>query len=333
MRFPTGDHIPTPDQLSLTADPTALSVTGRDLSSVVSGHFASRHVSAYAMVSTLAIADKRWQELAWLRRGRSEASKRLTVSTFRRSTGHFATDESPSPTWGQDRCLSPLGPSWALSGPLSGTPFWDPLLGPHFGPLFGAPARPGGEICPPRARGQIWPFPVQIYIYLYYSGPPGPPVGGPPWGGRAAGGAKKCTFFWVFNNSPSRDNLKFFFPRDGFRDPPFWAPFWTPPGRVWLWGWVWYGVSAYVTRPCLSVPRPVGWNAWRDGTPTPNGAGGTCPHVTQPPPTQGTAVPRSEVSDRMMTAQRSERVIMAERPTERKTLKCPSARDPLLGKG
>merc|ERR1711951_259086 len=98
-------------------------------------------------------------------------------------------------------------------------------------------------------------------------------------------------------------------------------------------GWVWCGVSAYISGPCLSVPRQVGWNAWRDGTPTPNGAGGTCPHVTQPPSRQGTAVPRSEVSDRMMTAQRSERVIMAERSTERKTLKCPSAQDQLLGKG
>ena len=83
----------------------------------------------------------------------------------------------------------------------------------------------------------------------------------------------------------------------------------------------------------MSVPRQVGWNAWRDGTPTPNGAGGTCPHVTQPPSTQVTAVTRSEDSDRMMTAQRSERVIMMERPSERKTLKCPSARDPLLGNG
>ena len=33
------------------------------------------------------------------------------------------------------------------------------------------------------------------------------PQGGPPRG------AKKCTFFWVFNNSPSRDkNLDFFHP-------------------------------------------------------------------------------------------------------------------------
>ena len=176
-------------------------------------------------------------------------------------------------------------------------------------------------------------------MVLFYSigTPLGPPVGGPPWGGRAAGGAKKCTFFWVFNNSPSRDNLKFFFPRGPPRDPHFGPPpdppFWAPPGTCLDQGWVWRGVSAYISGPCLSVPRQVGWNAWRDGTPTPNGAGGTCPHVTQPPSRQGTAVPRSEVSDRMMTAQRSERVIMAERPTERKTLKCPSARDQLLGKG
>ena len=39
--------------------------------------------------------------------------------------------------------------------------------------------------------------------------PGGPPGGSPP--GPARGG-KKCTFFWVFNNSPSRDSLGPFFP-------------------------------------------------------------------------------------------------------------------------
>ena len=34
----------------------------------------------------------------------------------------------------------------------------------------------------------------------------GPPGEGPP-GGAPPGGAKKCTFFWVFNNSPSRDSF------------------------------------------------------------------------------------------------------------------------------
>ena len=277
-------------------------------------------------------------------------------------TGHFATDESPSPVWGQDRCLSPLGPSWALSGPLSGTPFWTPFWDPLRTPLRdppggpprggprgggggpGGPPAPGGPGAPrgakfrPRAHGpKFGRFRAKMVLFYSIGTPLGPPVGGPPWGGRAAGGAKKCTFFWVFNNSPSRDNLKFFFPRGPPRDPHFGPPpdppFWAPPGTCLDQGWVWRGVSAYISGPCLSVPRQVGWNAWRDGTPTPNGAGGTCPHVTQPPSRQGTAVPRSEVSDRMMTAQRSERVIMAERPTERKTLKCPSARDQLLGKG
>ena len=39
------------------------------------------------------------------------------------------------------------------------------------------------------------------------------PPGGPPRGG------KKCTFFWVFNNSPSRDSLVPFF------SPPFLGQF------------------------------------------------------------------------------------------------------------
>ena len=50
--------------------------------------------------------------------------------------------------------------------------------------------------------------------------------GTPPRGGFPRGD-KKCTFFWVFNNSPSRDSLAPFF--DPPRDPPFW-PFW---GSVW----------------------------------------------------------------------------------------------------
>jgi len=60
--------------------------------------------------------------------------------------------------------------------------------------------------------------------------------GGPP------GGAKKCTFFWVFNNSPSRDRILLFWhfwSKSGPPgDPPFWGLFWgseiwgyyAPPG-------------------------------------------------------------------------------------------------------
>ena len=43
--------------------------------------------------------------------------------------------------------------------------------------------------------------------------------GTPPRGGSPRGD-KKCTFFWVFNNSPSRDSLAPFF--DPPRDPHFW---------------------------------------------------------------------------------------------------------------
>ena len=56
-------------------------------------------------------------------------------------------------------------------------------------------------------------------------GPSGPPKMGPlrtppKWGSRDP---EKCTFFWVFNNSPSRDRF-----RDGifgtkFRVPGIWA--------------------------------------------------------------------------------------------------------------
>ena len=79
----------------------------------------------------------------------------------------------------------------------------------------GAPGRPRDAPGRPPVRGPVWArFRDYIYIILYYSGgiwapawgctfvPPAGPPGGPP-----RGGAKKCTFFWVFNNSPSRDSL------------------------------------------------------------------------------------------------------------------------------
>ena len=83
--------------------------------------------------------------------------------------------------------------------------------------------------------------------------PGGPPGGSPP--GPARGG-KKCTFFWVFNNSPSRDVLNF----PGFRDPrfgpppgppvlgPIWDPHLDPPGGPPIW-------TPHLTPPGRGYPR------------------------------------------------------------------------------
>lgn len=82
-----------------------------------------------------------------------------------------------------------------------------PAPGAHFGPL------PDPSLGP--ILGPFW----GLYIYyLVYIGPPqrglpGVPFWAPPGGppGGPPRGAKKCTFFWVFNNSPSRDSLVPFF--------------------------------------------------------------------------------------------------------------------------
>jgi len=44
---------------------------------------------------------------------------------------------------------------------------------------------------------------------VHFATPRGAPL--PPGRGAPPGGAKKCTFFWVFNNSPSRDKSEDFF--------------------------------------------------------------------------------------------------------------------------
>ena len=105
-----------------------------------------------------------------------------------------------------------------------GTPSGDPPGAPPAGPPPAPGNFPGAPPGPPRAprpgapRGPppgtpLWgpPGPINIsfctYIGVFGGSRRGAP-GGPP------GGAKKCTFFWVFNNSPSRDkNLHFFSPR------------------------------------------------------------------------------------------------------------------------
>ena len=180
-----------------SGDPTALSGAHWDLSMVVSGHLATRHGSAYAMASTLARVG-----MVKTRTQRSEqAFNRVNVPSLdwpfrdgRESVPHLGTGPMPVTVRSQ------LGP---IRDPIL-DPISDPILGPLLGPppdppkrgSRGGPARaPGGEISPPGARGQKWPFPGRIIKYNNTKYPPGPPVGVPPWGGRAAGGQKSAHFF------------------------------------------------------------------------------------------------------------------------------------------
>ena len=81
-------------------------------------------------------------------------------------------------------------------------------------------------------------------------GPPGPPPGppGPPGGPR---GGSRCTFFWVFNNSPSRDSRN---PPDGFSGVPPWGGI-----RGVYRGGIWGGLSGAClgaeNRGCRCVSR------------------------------------------------------------------------------
>ena len=64
-------------------------------------------------------------------------------------------------------------------------------------------------------------------------GPSGPPKMGPlrtppKWGSRDP---EKCTFFWVFNNSPSRDRFRDRIFGTKFGVPGIWAG-WEPQNRV-----------------------------------------------------------------------------------------------------
>ena len=75
-------------------------------------------------------------------------------------------------------------------GPPLGTPFWAPLGRPYIYTIV--------FLDPPEWGSRR----------VHFVPPLGDPPGGGPPGPR---GAKKCTFFWVFNNSPSRDSLVPFF--------------------------------------------------------------------------------------------------------------------------
>ena len=113
---------------------------------------------------------------------------------------------------------SPLGrgPRRAPRGAPRGGPPGGARGAPRGGPRPGAPRGPPG---PPGAgpsgtpkKGRFWALSTMV---IYGNGgswgaPLGPP-GGPP-------GTPPCTFFWVFNNSPSRDS--FGPPAGPPRDPP-----------------------------------------------------------------------------------------------------------------
>ena len=79
----------------------------------------------------------------------------------------------------------------------------------------GGPGPPGAQKCTPAGTPKKGPFWGLSTMVIYGNGgswgaPQGPP-GGPP-------GTPPCTFFWVFNNSPSRDS--FGPPAGPPRDPP-----------------------------------------------------------------------------------------------------------------
>ena len=186
------------------------------------------------------------------------------------------------------------------AGDPSGTPSGTPSRGPpapreNFPPggppraprPGGPPGAPGGPPGPPPGPPSGAPY---IYYFVLLRGvprgvPPGAPRGGPP------GGAKKCTFFWVFNNSPSRDkNLVFFPPGDtrprgqnggylgGHRGVADWAVFMAPQELRYAWDW-----------------RPRGERC--DGTlARPYARGGYVALGWPPPSRQGTEVPRRGVA-------------------------------------
>ena len=118
----------------------------------------------------------------------------------------------------------PTGPQMDPSGtPCPGAPGGARPGGPRRGagnfPGPGGPrgrgpgGPPGGPKWGPRGPPK-WPlFGAYYYSFCTKKGGPGgvPPGCTVPPGAPGPRGAKKCTFFWVFNNSPSRDSFGPFF--------------------------------------------------------------------------------------------------------------------------
>ena len=142
---------------------------------------------------------------------------------------------------------------WHSASGYRQVPYRDPRLGASRGaPGPGGPrGRPGGNFRPRGAPGPGGPGgppggqnrapagplewalfgPFSYIICITQGGSRGVPPGCTIWprGPPGPRGAKKCTFFWVFNNSPSRDSFLGFFgppgqgPRTGYpgQDRPY----------------------------------------------------------------------------------------------------------------
>ena len=107
------------------------------------------------------------------------------------------TPETPGGPPGGENFRPPPGRPPGPRGPKNG-PKNDPKNDPFLDPKIGL-----------STKDLVFDWGISRALFWAPRGPP--PLGG------ARGGAKKCTFFWVFNNSPSRDS--------------FGTLFRTPPGR------------------------------------------------------------------------------------------------------
>ena len=144
----------------------------------------------------------------------------------------------PTPPWAESELVT--GPGPGVRGAAGGTPRGvgpaplraqpgpqAPVQGATRG-VWGVPPHSEGPLTDtPGGSGGVPPGPGSMGVNLGAGGdtpprpprgPPGPPphpggsgggsrggTGGPPGTPPGPRGAKKCTFFWVFNNSPSRD--------------------------------------------------------------------------------------------------------------------------------
>ena len=168
-------------------------------------------------------------------------------------------------------------PIWVPSGhPPGHPPATPPKPAPRPSPRGGenfrkfpgrAPGRPGGRpAAGPGGRPGAVPGTAQnghFWVHLdyilfkraYFWGIwHTPPFGHPPGTARTG---KKCTFFWVFNNSPSRDKNGATFFSGFFRIARFPAQD-TPPGTP-IWDYAWsqcrclplnHGTYGWVSSPC-----------------------------------------------------------------------------------
>ena len=206
-----------------------------------------RHLAPQAKLTTLSVAD-------WVSHYRLVAIAPGALS----GSPSRGTPREASPGPGRPRGKFPAraAPRGPRPGGPPGAPKWasrEPLREPQNGPIL----------------EPLW---GPIYILFCITDPPfwgvrqgalfappgDPPGGGPP--GDPPGG-KKCTFFWVFNNSPSRDSLGPFF------------RFFRVPGTALLGGHLLgYGRVVRLGQslcrllglwiPHLAQPAPQRWQDW-----------------------------------------------------------------------